>query len=339
MAYRRGRYGPPLRRIKWGRVAVFGLISGLILVSAYGITSRLLQLCARQLWGEGVFFRPGISAEIREPIRQLAQTKQWEKIFLPKSAIHGGDLILVNGNLAYHDPKEEVPTVYQAKTGAYQIQNHQIRLQQQAIQALNQMMDDFYAKSGLTDVLLVSGWRSVDHQKLLYHQDLVQMGRDYSTRVAKPGFSEHHTGLALDLGLSGWGRVYDGTGNYAWINENCADYGFIIRYQEEKMELTQTQDEPWHLRYVGVPHAQVMAERDLCLEEYHGLLKSYSFDVPHLMAEDREGNRYEIYYQQPEPGEEELIGVWVPRDQRYTLSGDNDAGIIVTIQLPKEAGQ
>ena len=66
---------------------------------------------------------------------------------------------------------------------------------------------------------------------------------------------------------------YDGTGDFEWINKNCYKYGFVVRYTEEKQRLTKIQDEPWHFRYVGIPHAYYMTTNNLCLEEYIDLVR------------------------------------------------------------------
>ncbi len=85
--------------------------------------------------------------------------------------------------------------------------------------------------------------------------------------VAEPGSSEHHLGLAFDINKQGSSN-FAGTKHSAWLNEHCWEYGFIIRYQKEKEEITGFIAEPWHIRYVGVEHAKYMKEHNLCLEEY-----------------------------------------------------------------------
>ena len=78
--------------------------------------------------------------------------------------------------------------------------------------------------------------------------------------VAKPGTSEHHTGLAVDI-AGGW-PMFD------WLEEHCVEYGFILRFPEGKEEITGITYEPWHFRYVGVEMAQEIQSLGMCLEEY-----------------------------------------------------------------------
>ena len=85
------------------------------------------------------------------------------------------------------------------------------------------------------------------------------------TVVAVPGTSEHELGLALDI-IAEYDN--DSTATWNWLRDNCWRYGFILRYPADKEELTGISFEPWHFRYVGVPDAQAIMERGLCLEEY-----------------------------------------------------------------------
>ena len=68
---------------------------------------------------------------------------------------------------------------------------------------------------------------------------------------------------------------YTGTGECSWLNQNCYQYGFVVRFPEDKEELTGIDYEPWHFRYVGIPHAYMMTKNNLCLEEYISFLKQY----------------------------------------------------------------
>jgi D-alanyl-D-alanine carboxypeptidase len=154
-------------------------------------------------------------------------------------------------------------------------------------------------------------------------------GEEGSTRVAKPGFSEHETGYAFDLTETETGD-YQGTGDYAWINENCYKFGFIERYKEEKTDLTKIQPEPWHFRYVGIPHAYYMTMNNLCLEEYINMLSQFVYGEHHLEFTDENGKGYEIYFI-PADMASETTNVPVPSGKKYDISGNNIDGFIVTL--------
>lgn len=89
--------------------------------------------------------------------------------------------------------------------------------------------------------------------------------------VAPPGTSDHHTGLALDIVTPEHqvlNHAFAGTPAARWMAGHSTEYGFVIRFPEDKQEITGITYEPWHLRYVGEEHARVMREQNLCLEEY-----------------------------------------------------------------------
>lgn len=153
-----------------------------------------------------------------------------------------------------------------------------------AIQALEEMLLAAH-EDGIQEWQISSAYRSiVDQKKLLSSKknDFMMQGFSESKAtsaalqtVAKPGTSEHHTGLAFDITVPG--QFFKGTKQANWIAKNCWDYGFIVRYQEGKEKLTGYLAEPWHIRYVGLPHSKIIRDKDLTLEQYLtelGMLKS-----------------------------------------------------------------
>ena len=84
--------------------------------------------------------------------------------------------------------------------------------------------------------------------------------------VAEPGCSEHHLGTCFDITVPG--VTFAGTKQHKWLLEHCWEYGFILRYPQDKTKITGFAAEAWHYRYVGVEHAMKMKEGNLCLEEY-----------------------------------------------------------------------
>lgn len=90
-----------------------------------------------------------------------------------------------------------------------------------------------------------------------------------SVTVADPGASEHHTGLAFDMTVPNT-SMFLGTPQCAWLHEHCWEYGFILRYTDEKQQITGFAGEAWHIRYVGTEHSLAMQQSGQCLEEYLG---------------------------------------------------------------------
>ena len=120
------------------------------------------------------------------------------------------------------------------------------------------------------DIQLLSGYRSYTTQQNLYNNYVATYGQEEAdTFSAKPGTSEHQTGLAMDVG---WiDDAYGETASGKWLAENCHKYGFIIRYPKGKEDITGYKYEPWHIRYLGVDIATDVYQSGLCLEEYLGV--------------------------------------------------------------------
>ena len=117
---------------------------------------------------------------------------------------------------------------------------------------------------------LLSGFRSYETQRVLYNSyvaiDGVEVADTYS---ARPGHSEHQTGLAFDVGELDYG--FGDTPSGAWLKEHAHEYGFIIRYLQGKESITGYNYEPWHIRYVGVSVVTDIHVRGITLEEYLGV--------------------------------------------------------------------
>ena len=139
--------------------------------------------------------------------------------------------------------------------------------------ALDKMFADA-KKEGIT-FWIASGYRSYDRQNTIYNNYVAKDGKAEADRYsARPGHSEHQTGLAFDLNelTEAFGNSKQGK----WLAENCHKYGFIIRYPQNKEHITGYMYEPWHVRYLGVDKATAVYESGLCLEEYLGITSVYS---------------------------------------------------------------
>ena len=186
-----------------------------------------------------------------------------------------------------------------------------------------------------------SAYRSRDDQISIYNQYTESYGADYAKAyVANPGFSEHHTGLAMDLNINRNGAIsyVESDEGAAWFRENAGNYGFILRYPSDKVYMTGINYESWHYRYVGTPHSLIMNDMNMCLEEYERFLKDYTYDttriaynnatgVEYVPAEENADGRTLIYYA---PSEGEETEIKIPKGYTYELSGNNTDGFIIT---------
>lgn len=122
-----------------------------------------------------------------------------------------------------------------------------------------------------------AGYRSVQYQQELFDNQVYAYRQEGMTgsqarakvrqTVADPGASEHHTGLAFDVAITGE-SAFGATQQSVWLAQHCWEYGFILRYPADKTEITGISYEPWHIRYVGTAHSLIMRDEGLCLEEY-----------------------------------------------------------------------
>lgn len=151
------------------------------------------------------------------------------------------------------------------------ISSDPIQMREVAANALS----DMFAAAKEDGIILYahSGYRSYRTQKTMYSNRLKKNNGKDDGVVAYPGSSDHQTGLGIDIiNKAGIGKkfttAFAETKEGKWVAENCWNYGFVIRYQKNKEDITQIMFEPWHLRYVGVQVAQYMHENDLSLEEF-----------------------------------------------------------------------
>ena len=126
-----------------------------------------------------------------------------------------------------------------------------------------------------------SGYRSYSTQKRLYNEFFNEyLYQGYSEEEAHnltskrrnpPGSSEHNIGICMDIICASSSANFQNTKAYAWLDAHAHEYGFILRYPEDKVSVTGVKFEPWHWRYVGVENAASIKNSGLCLEEYLGL--------------------------------------------------------------------
>ena len=142
---------------------------------------------------------------------------------------------------------------------------------------LKAMIDACRADIGTKEIGIISAWRDYGTQVTLYEAQVkkwkdkgysqADAEKEAASRVAIPGTSEHHTGLAVDFNSTQ--TSFENTKAFKWLKEHAQDYGFIMRYEKEKMDITGgIIYEPWHWRFVGINIAKEMKELGMCYEEY-----------------------------------------------------------------------
>ncbi|MBO4877471.1 MAG: M15 family metallopeptidase [Ruminococcus sp.] len=265
----------------------------------------------------------------------------FSSIDVPSADVSKGDLILVNDEHQYvSDGSENLVNINELNESYgitfFSAFEDDYTIISQAYQPMADLLSDYYNQFFDDTITIYGSYRTNDFQRQLYEADLEQTGEEESTRVAKPGSSEHETGLAFDLSET-VNYDYNGEGDQAWINENCYHYGLILRYTEDKQDITGFEPESWHFRYVGIPHAYYITKNRLCLEEYIDLLRgNFPYTGAHLEFSDDSGVDYEVFWV-PADTESGTTSVPVPEGLKYTISGNNVDGFIVTVYKNRPA--
>ena len=179
--------------------------------------------------------------------------------------LDAGDLILVN---KYHSLSSGyVPDDLVTVEPAY---SNGGKLKSEVNDAYCALAEAMYQETGLR-LVCISPYRSYATQRSLYARYCTQDGAAAAGRYsAHAGYSEHQTGLALDVTAPGGTlRGFKKTAQYTWMRENAHRFGFILRYGEGMEYITGYMAEPWHYRYVGTEAAAVIYEQGLTFEEYY----------------------------------------------------------------------
>ena len=158
-----------------------------------------------------------------------------------------------------------------------------VTLRREALEAYL-FMEAAMKADGIQNLRLLSAYRPYNHQKAIFSRRVKELEVTHTRAeatekaawsVQPPGASEHQLGLALDVTTDGkLTQAFGGTPAGQWLADNCHRYGFIIRYSAAHTQTTCIIYEPWHLRYVGTPHAAIMQAENLPLEAYGSYIKA-----------------------------------------------------------------
>ena len=120
-------------------------------------------------------------------------------------------------------------------------------------------------------LIINSSYRTYDEQDKIYNEYLSKKSKEYAdSYAARPGHSEHQTGLAIDIITPGYNEEnFETSETFKWLQDNSYKYGFILRYPKDKIEITGYNYESWHYRYVGTEVATIIHENDITFDEYY----------------------------------------------------------------------
>ena len=228
-----------------------------------------------------------------------------EEISIHADSIHTGKLILVNKETKLQQHPTNL-TVIPKNFANNVFIDDDYYVDQDILEPLRQMFQAAEA-DGIHHFRINSAYRSEQLQQQLYEEN--------GSQYAQPaGYSEHQTGLAVDIGSTQ--ETMNQAPEAAWLAEHAAEFGFILRYPQHKVHVTGISFEPWHYRYVGLPHSLIMQEKDLTLEEYLAFLKQEK-----EYAQQINGVNYSIHY---------VEKIEDPYSNSFDKSGDNQNGYILT---------
>ena len=179
-------------------------------------------------------------------------------------------------NLVLANPSNPLPEGFTVETAVVQ---GNYKMDKRAVEFAKAMIAA--AKKDGINLLVCSAYRSHERQVELYEEKVNRFLKEgYSQKEAAekagkinayPGTSEHESGLALDIVTPAYQNLnagFDQTEAFEWLYTHCKEYGFILRYPEEKQDITKIIYEPWHYRYVGTKYSYKIMESGLCLEEF-----------------------------------------------------------------------
>lgn len=274
-------------------------------------------------------------------------------ITLSTSEVYSGSLILVNSRHPLRLRKNSPLQLVQLEGASG------VMMEAKAAALLSQLIQSVDEEGCIVPV---SGYRSEGQQKQIYQDSLQENGAEFTAKyVARPGHSEHQTGLAIDLAndcetIDFIRPEFSYTGISALFRQKAAKYGYVERYQKGKEIITGIAHEPWHFRYVGYPHSWIMEENKLSLEEYMEFIKTYPYEGKHFCISKgyesekgwKEGKYVQISREEKDEkcwgkenrvdievfyirAEEKETKISICEKDLYQVSGNNVDGFILTV--------
>ncbi len=263
--------------------------------------------------------------------KRIEQAEKSSSLLLMEHKVYQGTLVLVNREhpVRYQLPQKDLRPVFPQQPG--------ILMEKESAGMLRKLLS--HIQNGQEGIVGVSGYRTKAEQAGIFESSWKENGREFTEKyVAAPDCSEHQTGLAIDLAkncpeIDFIRPAFPYHGVCQEFRELAAGFGFIERYAKEKQTVTGIGEEPWHFRYVGRPHAELMQREGLALEEYIGWLKQFDLERRPLVLQKPELT-YKIGYVRAQ-GKLTEWKMELPKS-RIEISGNNVDGFIITLALKME---
>ncbi|MGN0592425.1 MAG: D-alanyl-D-alanine carboxypeptidase family protein [Ruminococcus sp.] len=237
-----------------------------------------------------------------------------ETITLSQGQIHNGPLILVSSTCPFIGQTDFIDFTTNTNSNVIP-RDLSLRYHPDMQQAMSDLFDAYCWDNGYVNLQIYSTTEINAAENSLYTTVL----------------SERSSGYTFDIGLiTSTGEVVAYlTKRNEWMFNNCWNYGFIVRYPDTKTGTTGVGFMPHHFRYVGLPHAMLMYQNDMCLEEYLQFLTGYTLETGPLTYQT-DTKLYEIYYVPAEASGDTTVTL--PKGTKYTVSGNNTDGFVLTVE-------
>lgn len=226
-------------------------------------------------------------AELEAQLLEMSTEANVAEVRENDNLVAGGKKIFVSKNVSKNDWNMILVNEDNPIPENFEVELVKITGGQKVDKRIAEPLDEMFRamrKEGLSP-MVCSGYRTIEKQFDLFEDDIklqIRRGVTYNQaffkakeETALPGASEHHTGLAVDIvgkGHQSLDSTQRNTKEAKWLLEHCAEYGFILRYPENKTEITGISYESWHFRYVGKEAAEYIMSQKLSLEEFIEML-------------------------------------------------------------------
>ena len=183
-------------------------------------------------------------------------------------------------------------SIFENKRGSYKCGDTAGLAEERALDAFNDMLDDFYAATGRGSVTVLYGYLTPEQAGDRYN------AASDKAHAAQAGGSDFHTGLSFSLTVYPQSDGSIGDGSYAWLADNAHRYGFVLRYPSDKLSVTGIVPSDGHYRYVGRAAAAYIYENGLCLEEFLDRVEQATPEEP--LRWDCEAGSFAAYFRSEE---------------------------------------